>query len=305
MHVAILDTNVLRGISPDDFALLTAAESSLGIRQYADLWTIMELVAHLTDCGDSQYWRSRRALQRCATRALLQPRDEPRLVDPMEVQMSRLAFGEVSEEERTNVVAHIELAQMIATAPDEDDLSTMAERIRAISAHVAAKENWFAEYFANLRQEVRDVPGDKTLNERHALVRAHMNSEMARREDAIALVARTFRQRGRDAPDPIPPSLIEKVELSSRTSSHAVAVLLERIVCDGANLDKPKIRNLLWDQEIAGNAGQEIDGLPILVVTRDKFFAEAARRAGHPAAVCDPSQYARMLGISLTSTEQQ
>lgn len=305
MHVAILDTNVLRAISPDDFALLTAAESSLGIRQYADLWTIMELIAHLTDPGGPEYWRSRRALQRCATRALLQPHDEPRLVAPMELQMSHLAFGEVSAEERANVLAHIELAQRIATAPDQDDLSSMAEPIRAISAHVTAKENWFAEYFANLRQEVRDVPSEETLNERYSFVRAYVNSEAARREDAIALVTRTFQQRGRDVPEPIPPNLIEKVELSSRTSSHAVGVLLERIVCDGANLNKPKIRNLLWDQEIAANAGQEIDGLPILVVTSDKFFAEAARRAGHAAAVRNPPQYANMLGITLTSLEQQ
>ena len=153
-----------------------------------------------------------------------------------------------------------------------------------------------------MRQAVRGASGDETINEKQARVRAYMNSAEARREDAIALVTRTFRRRDRVLPDPIPPRLIEMIEQSSRTSRHAVALLVERIVCDGAHLDRPKVRNLLWDHEIAGNLGQEIDGLPILVVTSDKYFAAAALRAGHGSAVRSPLQYAAMLR---TSQEQQ
>lgn len=301
MHVAILDTNVLRGISPEDFDQLRTAESNLGIRQYADIWTIMELIAHLSDPADIAYRQSRLALKRCAQRALLHPREKPRVVAPMELQMSHLVFRQASEDDRANVIAHIELAQMIASVPDGDDLARMMESIGTVAAHVAAQEQWFAEYFASLCRAVEDVPGDETLRERHALVRSYVRSAEARRDDAIALITRTYRQRGITPPDPIPSDLIERVELASRTSSLAVAVLLERIVCEGASLDKPKIRNLLWDQEIAGNLGQQIEGLPILVVTADGFFAEAARRAGHAAAVRSPLEYATMLGVTFTS----
>jgi hypothetical protein len=82
-------------------------------------------------------------------------------------------------------------------------------------------------------------------------------------------------------------------------TSHAVGILLECVVCEGANLDNSRIRNLLWDQEVAASVGQSMDCLPMLLITRDGFFREAAVRAGHHTAVYPPAEYAAMLGVTL------
>ena len=223
------------------------------------------------------------------------------MVAPMELQMTQLAFPPAAGDDLADVLAHIELAQMIASAPEDDDLAELAESIDTVATHVSEKEQWFSEYLGNLRREVESAAGNETLRERRAAVRSYVNSPEARHDDAIALVTRTYHKRGLALPVQIPESLIQRVALASCTSCLAVGVLLERIVCEGANLDKPKIRNLLWDQEIAGNLGQQIEGLPIVVVTADGFFAEAARRAGHAWAVKSPLEYASVLGVTLTS----
>ena len=56
-------------------------------------------------------------------------------------------------------------------------------------------------------------------------------------------------------------------------------------------LGKPRHRNLMWDQEVSASVGQSVDGLPIILVTSNTYFGEAAGMAGHPLAVCTPNEY--------------
>jgi hypothetical protein len=69
-------------------------------------------------------------------------------------------------------------------------------------------------------------------------------------------------------------------------------------MCDNADLAKSRIRNLLWDQEIAGHVGQSINGMPLIVITNDTYFREAASRAGNTAAVWSAEEYLAKLGLA-------
>jgi hypothetical protein len=294
VYVAVLDTNVLLSLSPSEFSLLVAGEKQSAVRQSADLWTIMELIAHLRDINDPRYLASRKALGRCVERAL--PENlPPQVIPPMQLQVARILFGEPTLLQRENVDVHISLARAIASASDSDDLATLHEGIHSVAEHLETTEKWFSEYFGDLRRQIIECTKHMSKRDRNAAVRAYVRSEEARRDDAAALVARAFQEAGLPVPDPIPEEAIDQVLPLSRPGSHAVGVLIERIICDDAGLEKSCIRNLLWDQEVAGSLGQTINALPVLLVTSDKYFKEAAERVGYKQGVCGPEEYLRRL----------
>jgi hypothetical protein len=108
------------------------------------------------------------------------------------------------------------------------------------------------------------------------------------------MMQRAARQSGKELAKDPSEETIRRVMLAGRSSSVAVGLLLER-VCDGANLEKPRIRNLLWDQEIAFSIGNSISGHRVVVVTNDAFFKEAAKLAGTESSVCSLSEYLALL----------
>ncbi len=55
---------------------------------------------------------------------------------------------------------------------------------------------------------------------------------------------------------------------------------MHKVIYDGANLDHPRTRNLMWDERISYNVGQEVDGGPIWFVTDDRAFRSAAAAVG-------------------------
>jgi hypothetical protein len=297
MRFAILDSNALRGIRDNRLSALIEAEKSAGVRRFADPWTLMELLAHLRSVDDPAYWPSRRGLRRCALRAL-QPRDGvPRVVAPSESQLARLLFGSVPREMDENLDALVEVARIVAEAEDADDLSSVHDRIEAVAQHVGEKEAWFAEYFEDLRLRVLAASDSTTAKEHNAVIRAFTRSEEGIRADAVALATRAFRQTGRQVPEPMPDNIIDRVVAASGPASCAAALLLEIILCDGANLDKFRIRNLLWDQEVASDVGQSIEGLPVILVTNDSFFGRAAALSGHNGVVCTLEKYLTDCGL--------
>ncbi len=298
MYVTLLDTNVQRGLSSAAFDSLIAAEAAQGVQQYADVWTMMELIAHLASPEDLSYGFAREAMRRLNRRSLLPLDRPPRVIAPSEVQMARLVFGAPLSGQEANVAEFVELARAIGTADPADDLAAFASPIQQIAAHVGEKESWFASYFSDLRQQVNEAAGAASNQERNKIIRTFTRSDEAFRLDAIAHAKRAFDQAGEAAPEPIPADVISRVMPATASASHAVGVLVERIMCDNADLTKSRIRNLLWDQEIAGSIGQSINSLPLLVVTSDSYFRDAAARASHAAAVCSPDEYFSKLGLS-------
>lgn len=78
-----------------------------------------------------------------------------------------------------------------------------------------------------------------------------------------------------------------------------------RVACDqplaeGENirlrqLAAPEIRNLLWDQRFTFNAGQNIGGRTLWLVTDDRDVAKAAKAAGHERVVYKLAAYEQWL----------
>jgi hypothetical protein len=297
MHVTIFDTNILRSLSDEKFAQINEREVKFGVRQFADPWTLMELIAHLRSIDDSAYHPCRAALRRCAERSLAPLMEPHRIVEPAEVQVSRTVFGNAIPWLEENFAALIELSRSIAFSESADNLAVFSEDIESIAQHVEEKEGWFTQYFGDLRQQVFEAAKSHTKGEMHAVVRSFTRSAEMFRCDAEALVKRAYRHADQQPPDPLPSVLINRVLATSQHSSAAVGLLLERIICDNANLEKSHIRNLLWDQEVAGSMGQTIDGLSVLLVTNDKFFAEAAKISGNEAAVFTLKEYLSQLGL--------
>ncbi len=294
MLVTILDTNVLRGAPDEVYDDLVALERAKNVRQYADVWTLMELTSHLVSRTDSSYVACRKAITRYVERAI-RPRDvPPRVVAPAEVQVSRLVFGDISEGDSENMSALFDLADRIATADWGDDLHDLLPAISEIASHVAKREEWFARYFTELRGTIESSSASHSASERNAAVRSFTRSAEAQTLDAIAMIERALRQSGR-APSELTEEMIRRVMQAVRAGSVATGLALERIVCDRANLEQSRIRNLLWDQEIAINLGNRISGLPIMVVSDDSYFGEAARLAGTEASVCSLAEYLALL----------
>lgn len=212
--------------------------------------------------------------------------------------MARIIFGAPLPDQEANLAKLVELGRAIAMAEPNDSLASLSPQIQQITRHVAEKEEWFATYFAGLRKQLNEAVGDASNQQRNKSIRAFTASSDAPHRDAIALVKRAYSQSGQVAPDPIPDDVIALVASAAGQASHAVGVLLERIMCDNADLAKPRIRNLLWDQEIAGHVGRPINGMPLIVITNDAFFREAASRAGNTAAVCSAEEYLARLTLA-------
>jgi hypothetical protein len=297
MRATIFDTNILRSLSDEQFDRINEREVKLGVRQFADPWTLMELIAHLHSIDDSAYRPCRAALRRCAKRALAPLMEPPRIVEPAELQVSRTVFGEALPWLEENFAAFIELSRSIAFSESGDDLAVFSTEIKSIAQHVEDKERWFTQFFGDLRQQFLEAAESHTIGEQRLEVRAFTGSAEMLRHDARALVTRAYHQAGQQPPEPLPSVLIDRVLATPQHSSAAVGLLFERIICDSADLEKSNIRNLLWDQEVAGNMGQTIDGLPVLLVTDDKFFANVAKISGNEAAVCTYEEYLCQLGL--------
>lgn len=299
MHATILDSNVLRGTDDQAFSQLLAAEHRHGILPLADVWTLIELIANLADPSSLDYQPCRSAIRRATSRSLREA--EPRVVFPPEAEIARLLFGHDPPDLAASVADVVETCRFIADAPATDDLQVVWRTIESLAQHVAEKEAWFAEYVRALAAQFDGVPyaPDEDPRSRRKQVRAFLRSPEARRLDAVAMIRRAYDQIGRPVPDPIPDHQVATVVDACRAGSAATAAVLERVLCDGANPDKDRIRNLLWDQEVAFQIGQHVNGLPVLLVTDDGFFAQAVAPEQLSAAVQRKAEYWATLGLSV------
>lgn len=297
MRAIILDTNALVGLSPDTAEKLRLAELAAGHRQYADPWTLMELVASAGSADSTRRFRALAALQRCTRRALAPLTEPPRVVMSGEAQYAQLIFGATPTDLTGSAAQLTHIARVLGQAEHDFDQADVDDTVAIVRAHVAEKEMSFADAFKSIRAQLASAANGLSKSARNKQIRAFTQSDELARIDAQALVHRTFQHWGRPAPDPIPDNLLARVLEVSRTGSYAAALVLERILCDDADLDDEGKRNLLWDQEIAANVGKAIDGVPILIVSTDRFFAAAAKRAGHPGSVLTLPQHLATLGV--------
>jgi hypothetical protein len=298
---AVLDSNVFRSTGDDASEALVSAERHRDVLALADAWTLIELLAHLKSRIDQAYWPCRRAIRRVARRCL-DPRDgEPRVLIDTETQIARLLLGRELAGPRASTAEIVRTCQFVAAAEDTQDLSEVAGTIASLAVYVEGTEAWFAEFLRDLTDKLtaasaaaHPIPGDESP---HIKIRRFLGSDDMLRLDAEALALRAYEQAGVEPPDPIPEPDIRRVMSACRAGSRATAMALERVLCDGAKLDKTSTPNLIWDQQIAFNIGQQVAGRRLVVVTDDGFFAQAAAVAGFANSVRSVGQYRADLGL--------
>jgi hypothetical protein len=298
MHATILDTNILRGSGDDEFSALIASESAAGVIPLVDGWTLLEMLANLEDPQSKSYRPSRSGIRRAVKRSFVHPHS---LVMPSEAQLTTLLFGAEPPGLGETLATIAECCRIVADARDSDDLSAIHPTVLEIAGDLASKEQWFADYFSEFVGKLKSLPPSLDANgqplRRNAQVRAFLRSEEAMRLDAIAMAKRAYAQMGLSCPDPIPDEQLAKVMAASRGGSLATAVALETVVIDGANLASKDTRNLIWDQEVGFQIGQQVQGKPVLIVSEDRFFPRAAALGGFQERVQTKAVYFKARGV--------
>jgi len=274
-----------------------------GIQQFADFWTLTELIAHLDDPQGRTFRSSFKALRRCVNRALIPSTEQLRVTETSEVLVSRIVFGQPLPHLQEYFTALKNLARAIASYESVEEflaeLPIFSTNISIVAKHVQDKEEWFSEYFEDLRQRYFKIDESYTTENRKADVNSFIDSIERDSLDAKALINRAYKQSKQAPPNSLPADLVSSVSSIFRLSSLSVGLLVKKILCDNVNLQKSSIRNYLWDQEVAGNIGQIIEGLPVLLVTDDKFFREVAREVGYRHSVCTLKEYISLLGLKV------
>lgn len=286
MRTAILDTNIYRSCGDARFERLLALEAACGVYAVADSWTINELVAGLMNPDHRERGSYISGVRRLEKRSLL----GGSVIMPAEAQAHRLLFNEELQEHKDAIQAVADCAREAALVPEAEWSTDLRDRVDFIAAAVKAQEDWFADHFRALARalaEATRAAGGSVGRE----LKAQIQSEETLRADARATVVRAYERAGRPVPEPLAESDIERVLSVFRPGFVATALALEKVCCEGANLDRDENRNLLWDQEIAHNLGQDIHEHPTVIVTDDRFFRRAARILGREQGTVKLSDY--------------
>ena len=272
------------------------AERARDIAPLADAWVLIELLSHLVNDKDGDYWPCRRAIRRLHRRCVDPGREYIQVVVDPQAQIARLLFGAPFAENVLTTEELVRVSRVVAEAPDEDGLDGCTDVFAALAEYVSNAEANFANTIRSLRAQIH-AAYDDTMEWR-AEVRTHLRSEDMLRLDATILTKRAYRQAGRTVPDPVPEEEVARVMALCGGGSRAAALALERVVCDDASLDKSRTLNLLWDQEIAMYIGKNVRGRDIIFVTEDGYFVEAAAAEGNEAQVWSCARYVEYLNVA-------
>lgn len=303
-YVVALDTNIYRGVGDELFKAILAAEASRSVIPHADPWSMVELLAHLSDPSDPAFGPSKHAVRRLSHRCLRPPPDGRAhgVLADAEVQIAQFVTGRPLEANKGSTLELVTLCQAVETTDPTELPAAGLESLGKLAEHVMATEEWFAGHIAEVKHQLQEAmrsSPDSTISERNKAIEAFFQSDAAARLDAGSLIRRAYSQQGLAIPVPVPEDLITRVVEAFRAGITATALAYKRTLQNDVNLNKPRIRNLIWDQNIAFNIGQRVLDRDILIVTKDGYFRDAAVEAGFPDAVYGCDQYLRWLGVAV------
>lgn len=295
MKSVILDANVLRGISSRDLDAFLAAESRAGILQLQDSWTLFELISHLVKPDDPAFRSSRHAIRIAARRSFF--RDSPQILFPSESLVALMLFRENPPGLANTLGLLVECCEEIAEASPDEDLKAVQSTIDEIAHNGARLEAWFADHLADLKRQLLEATAKHLGQADRSTIRRFLRSDLARL-DATALIRRAYGQLGKRIPESIPEPHIEAVAEKCAAGTAVLTEAFVMIICDGANLESSKIRNLLWDQELAFPVGQQVKDTRVHLVTNDKVFARALTHIGFERFVSTLDDYLKDIGVA-------
>ena len=298
------DCNIYRGVGNERFNALLSGEQVRGVLPYADPWTMAELLAHVSDARDPDFAPCSSAIARLSRRCLRAPTDGRHhgVLADAEVQVAHFVTGLEIAANKTSTVELVDLCQAVEEVGAGSLPPAAVESLSRLAREVSEAEQWFVDHIRNIQNALdevaRSLKSPSADSDKREAIEQFFNSEEAVRLDSIALIRRAYSQVDLRLPDEIPEELVNRVGEAFRGGIKAAALAFKRVLSNNVNLDKPKTRNLLWDQNIAFNIGHQVDGHPILIVTGDRYFGAAAAESGFPDAVYDLDKYADWLGVT-------
>ena len=288
MHrVVVLDTNVYRWFNKDSFDAFLKLERQRQITPYADMWVMMELLAHLANPNDESFTSCRHALRRVYERCIEpSPGKRGGVLKDSEDQIALMVTGKRLPGHDEGTQRLCELCYLVAMTPPEQNLPFGPEHVRWIADHVEKVEVWFSNNARELRNRAATILGQVDTDDERRAARAtsmrELDTSPAYRTAIIeSLVRGSFKDVGDKVPDPLPQSKLAAVRKQLAVGVEFYAQLMRKAIYESINLDAGRNRNLVWDQRISYCIGQKVDGSPLWFVTRETDFARAAERAGH------------------------
>lgn len=301
----VFDTNIYRSFSgmhsDARFNALLEQEQRREVAPYADPWVIMELLAHVADPHDRDFALCRRAARRVYVRCAERPQGRPGgIINDSESQIARLITGKPLPGHENTTAWLGNLCHAVAVAPADQPLALLGEQLQFISDHVAKLEAWFVEHFRGQRDLAAGIlaqvaDGEERGTTRAAAMRELRDSKRIRIALAELIIRGAHKDVGQSVPEPLDPALVEQVWKVIPVGIEFHVEVLRKVIYDGANLDRPRTRNLMWDERISYIIGQELEGGPIWFITNDPAFGTAAAAAGYADRVKRLDAYERWL----------
>jgi predicted nucleic acid-binding protein len=294
----VFDTNAYQRLASAQLPDLVAAEARDDVVAYADSWVMIELISKLPDLHVRPHARAalRKQLVHCGDRA-------PRMVIDCEEQVCRLLLGVAPAGYPGARAAVTTLAERVARAAPENDLSAFLPAAQELRGHVLRIERERASLLMDnfIRLAVPGADSWDALVKNPAVqaeVLDWVNSPAALRALAASEVLMAYNTSGQHAPWPLPD---EKVDLVLRHFRYPLAVeaaVLRGVVERGWDLTTAGRENSIWDAQIAFNAGQVLaEQRRITLVTDDKLLIDVAN-AEHVGSVVPLAGYLRARGIA-------
>ena len=300
---SVLDTNVYRGLSDGDLALIQKQERQSSVVALTCTGVTLELLASVADVTSPTFMSSWRALRRLAVHCTSYDGSMHvlRTVLPIRQQLLVAVLGRIPDaiREEFDLLGRI-VGEVIERPNAEDlhDLSPLLDHTRQIVTH---REQQFQDaLFHGIVRHV--IPGATTWDAiaRDTAAKRGLLAALTG-YDLVRLAAEAIVDSVADASTPINAIsrslLIDSLVTDFRVplSLHANAIV--SVVRDGTNMNKGQNANTIWDIEIAASvsANVRIRGVPTLLVTNDRAILNASQELALEKTFVTPDAYRRQL----------
>lgn len=296
----VYDTNVYRGLSDERLDQLLELERRRGVARFLDPVVLSELLAHLLDADEREQRSCRAAVGRAYRRS--EGHDgRSGIIRDAESRLFEFVTGtplKVNDDFVDNPLRI--LFERVAKTPWTQPFDQMDKsRLQTLAAHLPEQEARFVARMRDLQEFIAGVVADESPEARNATMqgaRALHETEETRTTHVESLIRASFHEVGITAPEPLPAQLVERVRKGCAGVLEFEHQIYGKVGHTQVNVERPKIRNAVWDRLIAFNIGQSIGRWPMLLVADDGVFAEVAQATGHVDRVATLAAYEEWLG---------
>jgi hypothetical protein len=280
----IFDTNIYRHIGWNCFNELMECESKHSIVGLCNPYTAAELLVHLANPKDKDFYKCWSAIRRLVQRCSHSYNESMamRFLPDAQSQRCNILFGEMPDS--VDKQAHHDgwLLSKIAEAKSLDDLQIYQSQINEVAKRHKQAEKDFQNAVNETKKDLKTLDEQVVKRSRFAFLV----------DDAATCLGMTLSSSDRQ-------KLIDfAMKAFAIPMEFAFSSIYKKIV-DGANFSKSKNVNSLEDFQILFSVSSEAnkDGTPVCLVTNEKQIITAAKNCGSPDIVRSRDEYLDFLGV--------